>query len=119
MKLPDATASSSLCTSVLETAFTSPSHSSTLLSFLEKRRTITVKIEVEKSAIRLDVLAQVPQERALAGAGLTKDGNMHRTAGIAKAHMPPSTTRTRDQFLAMLRTPAVEAGSRVLQRVVR
>ena len=79
-----------------------------------------MKIEIEKSAIRLDILlTQVPQERTLAGASLTKDGNMHRTAGIAKAHMPPSTTQTRDQFLAMLRTPAVEAGSRVLQRVVR
>jgi hypothetical protein len=30
---------------------------------------------------------------------------MHHTAGIAKVHMPPPTTRTRDQFLAMLRTP--------------
>jgi hypothetical protein len=79
-----------------------------------------VKIEVEKSAVRLDILlTQVSQERTLVGDSLTKDGNMHRPAGIAKAHMPPSTTRTRDQFLAMLRTPAVEAGSRVLERVVR
>jgi hypothetical protein len=49
-----------------------------------------VKIEVEKSAIRVDILLpQVPQERTPAGTGLAKDDNMYCAAGIAQANMPP------------------------------
>jgi hypothetical protein len=39
--------------------------------------------------ISLDVLlAEVPQERTLAGTGLAQDRNMHRAARIAQFHMP-------------------------------
>src|SRR5258708_30297304 len=56
----------------------------------KKRRGITVKIEVEKSAIRLNVLlTQVAQERTLARPGLAEYGDMHRTAGATQSHMPP------------------------------
>ena len=94
----------------------------------EKRRGITVEIEVEKPAIGLDVLlTQVPQERTLAGTGLAEDGNVHRAASLAQAHMPPRHLTVHDakpeietsRFLPCSAFPPSKPVPESLQKVVQ